>query len=63
MDNQNDGSPRAGVYPGAGRSQISRHHATQAAQVGDEVVIIGHQGDQVITVEDVMRPGLLTRRF
>ena len=22
MDNQNDGSPRAGVYPGAGRSQI-----------------------------------------
>ena len=30
MDNQNDGSPRAGVYPGAGRSQISRPHATQA---------------------------------
>ena len=25
------------------------------AQVGDEVVIIGHQGDQVVTVEDVMR--------
>ena len=32
MDNQNDGSPRAGVYPGAGRSQISRPHATQANQ-------------------------------
>ena len=31
MDNQNDGSPRAGVYPGAGRSQISRPHATQAS--------------------------------
>ena len=33
MDNQNDGSPRAGVYPGAGRSQISRPHATQATDM------------------------------
>ena len=35
MDNQNDGSPRAGVYPGAGRSQISRPHATQAFVLTD----------------------------
>ena len=45
MDNQNDGSPRAGVYPGAGRSQISRPHATQAitaAEQGAHVALIGH---------------------
>ena len=39
MDNQNDGSPRAGVYPGAGRSQISRPHATQAASTSEDTPV------------------------
>ena len=45
MDNQNDGSPRAGVYPGAGRSQISRPHATQA---GDEVAALAESGIEAL---------------
>ena len=32
MENQDDGSPRAGACPGAGLKQISRHHGTQATQ-------------------------------
>ncbi len=31
MENQDDGSPRAGACPGAGLKQISRPHGTQAA--------------------------------
>lgn len=31
MENQDDGSPRAGACPSAGLKQISRPHGTQAA--------------------------------
>ena len=70
MDNQNDGSPRAGVYPGAGRSQISRPHATQAqSTIGNVVAASGARltiavdttdgrDAPTISIGDMMRTGL-----
>ena len=55
MDNQNDGSPRAGVYPGAGRSQISRPHATQAQVLILDLTDVTHiDTSGALALEDII---------
>ena len=52
MDDQDDGSPRAGVYPGAGRNQISRPHATQAVNL-DKLKVLSEvwEPERLVTLD------------
>ncbi len=58
MENQYDGSPRAGACPGAGLKQISRLHGTQTQGAQEVAEIIGERMElepDLVVAETVAR--------